>query len=187
MKMFKRFLPLLCAVLLIIGSSMTVLAASYVLPTNLPDGSNWVILQADDSTYEQYGCRYYLFYCKGRIGYDKSTSQFFLLTSAGNYASETTDFTKCKNTGGGYSSIASPSDHTFKLIASNSNIYIGSYKSLSVTDEVFYKAPLIVVKSAEALTGTVQAQTKMILPVAVGCLALLIGSIVLLPRLRIFL
>lgn len=64
----------------------------------------------------------------------------------------------------------------YSVVFSSFNIkYAGS-------SEIFFRVPLA--RLAVPLKAEVLKQTKTILPVGVGCLALLIGSAVLLPRLR---
>lgn len=60
-------------------------------------------------------------------------------------------------------------------------------ESFVKTDKVFFSRPVVIAEVARDLPKVVQKQTGVILPIAVSCLALLIGSIVLLPRLKIFL
>lgn len=60
--------------------------------------------------------------------------------------------------------------------------------SFSPTGKVFFLKPLLPVATvAQELPKVVKIQVREIVVVAVGCLALLIGSIVLLPKLRHFL
>lgn len=60
--------------------------------------------------------------------------------------------------------------------------------SFSPTGKVFFLRPLLPVATvAQELPKVLRIQVREIVVVAVGCLALLIGSIVLLPKLRLFL
>lgn len=82
-----------------------------------------------------------------------------------------------------------------KYVFSNYNISVvdairdndGKF-TFSPTGEVFFLKPLLPVATmVQELPKVLKIQVREIVVVAVGCLALLIGSIVLLPKLRLFL
>lgn len=69
-------------------------------------------------------------------------------------------------------------------------ILYSNYDICTSDGSLFFQQPLPVVPKAiqaAQLPEVIQKQITIILPIAVGCLALVIGSIVLLPRLRNFL
>lgn len=75
---------------------------------------------------------------------------------------------------------------------SNTNInYVSDYdeeKGYTVkSDSFFIPSAVPSIQMVEELPAMVQSQTELILIVAVSCLALLIGSLALLPKLRLFL
>lgn len=77
-----------------------------------------------------------------------------------------------------------------QMVACNYNLYKSTYSGgkWSVSDEIFFLGPeRPVAQVAVELTPVIRKQTGVILIVAVSCLALLIGSLVLLPKLRLFL
>lgn len=171
MKVFKRYLPLLCAALLIIGSSMTVFASSLEFPSDYDPKYNYVVIK--DSS------KYYFVASTGNF-YVNKTDGALLIDSGSNKFYTSSDMTNWK--------FSHASDNTtvysgskFEVCYSKKNIYYND-------DTPFFPQPRVpVAKMAVPLGEMVQKQVGKILPVAVGCLALLIGSIVLLPRLRIFL
>lgn len=67
-------------------------------------------------------------------------------------------------------------DPLYSVVFSSFDIKYGN------SSEIFFRVPLA--RLAVPLKAEVLKQTKIILPVGVGCLALLTGSVVLLPRLR---
>lgn len=67
-------------------------------------------------------------------------------------------------------------------------IYYTNYDIVDKEDNsIFFQRPLQLVELAIPLTGAVQEQTEIILPIVAGCLALLVGLTILAKKLRIFL
>lgn len=173
---FKFILPLLLALMLALGSCMTVFAAGYVLPDGLFD--NWVILDLGSPPPTDYG-RYMLITCDGKITHlsDGSIKGDSGGKSARFYISKTLDFSNCSFASMNYGSVTSNSS------AASSTVVIDANTSVFNEDgTVFFRVPLA--RLAVPLQAEIMKHLKVILPVGVGCLALLIGSVVLLPRLR---
>lgn len=202
MKVFKRYLPLLCAALLIIGSSMTVFASTVVhLPSGITEKANELWNGTD---YD-----YIIF--KTEEGYKFcaiSLENCFYYSNGGIYINADKYITATSTDGAVWSGLSGWSssggchmvtslnvDYTVITSScdivkfSNSGNYYRSteYIKENSTGIFFQRPPVPVAELAVPLTAKIQNQVGKILPVAVGCLALLIGSIVLLPRLRIFL
>lgn len=183
-KIIKRFIPLLCATLLLLGSCLTVCASSYVLPSSL--FNNWVIVDLGESYLERYSVRYMLITSDNAIVYDADTEQVTVVNSDSLvtkfYSSATLDFSSVSSSAL-YKSVATNDDYSPTILHANNNVCYGT--SHGATDEVFFWLPIALLSTP--LTEVVQNQTATILPIAVGCLALLIGSTILVKKLRIFL
>lgn len=81
---------------------------------------------------------------------------------------------------------------TEDFIYSNTNIQYAEYdsekKEYTVKSDSFFIPSLgVSIKMVQELPAGVISQTKVILPIAVSCLALLVGCLTLLPRLKVFL
>ena len=200
-KRFKRILPFICATLLLLGSCMTVCASAtvYHLPTGITDkvdevfGSsefNYIIFKSD-SEYHFYAipiesCFYYY------SPYVRTNANNFI-TAVSSDGSTWDDLSGWYGSGG-YRSIYEYSD--IEIVTSSVDIYTFSNPSMSYrttsyiaensTAIFFQRPPVPIVELAISLTKTVQKQTATILPIVVGCLALLIGSLILVPKLKIF-
>lgn len=174
---FKYILPLLLALVLVLGSCMTVFAAD---PLPVPDDSSYgycveVARKGEKTPYRVYYFDVQPFY-RNTSGVCVSRSPMTYYYS--NYADGAWSDILFRNYGsmgsGGALCICSNDDYTV-LYSNHDILYEGS-------DEVFFR-PLLAAQ-ARVLPGVVMKHLKVILPVGVGCLALLIGSVVLLPRLR---
>lgn len=194
-KVLKRVIPMLCATLLLLGSSITVFASSNVfhLPTDditsyagFEDGYDYVITSEDDG-YHMYVIPSGGYFCYSNFspcyGYLTCISDACIRYTSSDGSSWTlkgpTYFT------GGLTLVES----NYEVIASNVDVYVrnSSYEYNNFDEIFFQRPPIPIVELAIPLTATIQNQTAKILPIAVGCLALLIGSITLLPRLKMFL
>lgn len=178
---FRLILPLLFALMLTLGSCMTVCAASGYTP--------YCDLVFPDE-YTDLGYNYY-FECN--TGY----FQFFSCDSPISVdVSSEADRQKLRSDCSSYMYCTISPDGSFSKFCNGSGsfslgaflyidfIYASAdvYNTHSGTKELFFRSPLA--RLAVPLKGEVLKQTKVILPVGVGCLALLTGSAVLLPRLR---
>lgn len=159
----KYILPLLLAFVLVLGSCMTVCAATYSFPENYVDyGYNFIV---------NYG---------GNLTYWTSDKPFIVLKNASGgimYFSPGCSKMRLVNEYGGHTNYSGP-----KEIALNGFIVYSDHNIFYDDGTLFFRVPLA--RLAVPLKGEIMKHLKVILPVGVGCLALLIGSAVLLPRLR---
>lgn len=172
----KFILPLLLAFVLVLGSCMTVYAADFSYPDNFESLGYDVVL-----------------------GYVNNSDEYIIITSdtpldAVQYSSS--NLMLCIPAGAQYHEwYYTPSsglfrdmglknaDSDFYYQKINSFLYVcHSSHDIYCGNKLFFRAPLA--RLAVPLKAEVTKQITMILPVGVGCLALLIGSVVLLPRLR---
>ena len=201
---FVRWLPFICATLLLLGSSMSVFAATvYHLPSDIVDKSekvfgssdyNYLIYRNEDNYYIVVIPSYAVFYHDTSYQFDLwyNSSEYMIASS-----SDGSNWNELEGYAGGAPQKANTyNSNSSKIVTSNVDVYTisanASYKETSWIKEnstgvFFQRPPVPIAELAIPLTATVQKQTGIILPIAVCCLALLIGSIVLLPRLKIFL
>lgn len=182
-KKLKRILPFLCATLLLFGSSMTVFAQydDYPYPSDYSSLGYDVIVYCDEFGMRLYSFKVPIFvalsddqlvlYDDGGVKMYDNLGQVYLDTS-----NDTID---------GYTSsyVFSPYGSKYKILYSSFDIkYFNS-------DVVFFKAPPtpIIKKSVETLQPMIQKQAKTITTIAICCLALVIGLLVLPTKLRRFL
>lgn len=176
----KYIFPLLLALMLVLGSCMTVFAAS---SPPVPDDSSYsycveIAKKGEKTPYRVYYFSVQPFY-RNTSGVCVRQSPMTYYYS--DYADGAWSNILFRNYGSMSSSSALCfcSDADYTVLYSNHDIlYEGS-------DKVFFH-PLLVAQ-ARVLPEVVMKHLKVILPVGVGCLALLTGSVVLLPRLRRFL
>ena len=169
MKMFKRFLPLLCAALLIIGSSMTVFASEeYPYPEEL-SSYKYQLTFLYSTTPFSIGSDVPITVIRSDEGADRETFCFH-----GQYF---------------YGALHDKVTTSYSNLIINDIHYVYSnHDIIDQNNKLVFQKPLEPIATLAVPVGqTVQSQVVKILPAAVGCLALLIGSIVLLPRLRSFL
>lgn len=178
---FRLILPLLLAFVLALGSCMTVCAAS-----SLPDYS-----QVDISKYDSEYPYHFFIYNDSvkRITVIFSThpllfkynrdSDIYTVEWSGDVNGISVQTSDYGETWGKASPISRNSFFSSKDVSTIYTTYdIKDYD----TGKVFFHPPLAM--AAVPLKAEVLKQMKIILPVGVGCLALLTGSVVLLPRLR---
>lgn len=218
-KMIKRVLPLLCATLLLLGSSVTVFAheitycgQSFDFPYSLSQVVS-AIERYNRVDLSQYDIRYFVIIQEGtteplqvtvyvsnkpiikRISVINDEVCHYIYTEGhcgtayykacdGIFEFAGSNATSSGPGSGGLKSVVGTSEDLIDCILySNQNIY-------DENNVLFFQQPLPVVLKAiqtAQLPEVIQGQVKTILPIAVGCLALVIGSIVLLSRLRNFL
>lgn len=174
---FRLILPLLLAFVLLLGSCITVCAADFSYPDNFKSLGYDVVL-----------------------GYVNNSDEYVIVTSdtsflASQYSS--TNLVLCIPAGAQYhewyytpsSSVfrdkgVKTADTTLYYQKIDSFLYVchSSHDIYYGNGSIFFRVPLA--RLAVPLKAEVLKQTKIILPVGVGCLALLTGSVVLLPRLR---
>lgn len=175
---YIRLLPFICATLLLLGSCMTVCASTFKFPTEYQNG-NYVVIQQNG--------KYFFCETDGIIYRDLNGYLMCKVSDATyTYSYVSDNMTDWKLNNQTFGRCFSTSQYT--IIKSNVNIYtaVDINDTLVKDDEhLFFPQPLA--RLAIPLTAEIQKQTGIILPIAVCCLALLIGSIVLLPRLRLFL
>lgn len=178
---FRLILPLFLALILALGSCMTVFAAS-----SLPDYS-----QVDISKFDsEYPYHFFVYYESSKViqavfstqplmfRYSSSTSLYSIMLE-GNVSGI---IVNTSNYGDSWGKANPLSQYGFS-VKDASTIYTSyDIKNFDNTKEVFFRPPLAM--AAVPLKAEVLKQTKVILPAGVGCLVLLIGSVVLLPRLR---
>lgn len=188
---FIRWLPFIFTTLLLLGSSMTVFATTvYHIPSDLDvDNYNYLICKDNNDTYYCYAIeKKYGFY-----GFSNTDGNYYCTDSKFITKWSTNDMTNWGN--GSYSGISSSINKNIFVSSSDGQYAVVSNIDVKETDsqgnengKIFFQRPPVPISElAIPLTATVQTQTKIIIPIAVCCLALLIGSIVLLPRLRLFL
>lgn len=172
-KKIKKWLPLLCATLLLLGSCMTVCATSMPMPDD--DRYCYCVKTTKIGSTTPY-----------RVYYMRTKSVYiddFVATSSDVYYSEYVD--------GVWGNLKhfTPSSYAGITISGDTEILYSNHDILYLnSDEIFFQQPPFpIAEMAIPLTAEIQKQTGIILPIAVGCLALVIGSIMLLPRLRNFL
>lgn len=172
---FRFILPLLLALVLALGSCMTVSATeAYPYPddfeslgydvifkSNIPD-YDYVILTSDAPCSFSDDCLYLFKGDKSRLC--KCLDGVFVVDAVSEVLSSS------RSVMGNINSYYTVVSSTYDIMYTYS------------PNKVFFRSPLA--RLAVPLKGEVLKQTKVILPVGVGCLALLIGSAVLLPRLR---
>lgn len=184
---FIRWLPFICATLLLLGSSMTVFAATvYHIPSDLDvENYNYIICTDGDKYYCYAVLNNYSFYGYSN-GIDNcyKTNSKSLIKWVTNDMSDWGDTTTVRTSSGMLTFVNSNGQFA---VASNVDILEISESGIETGKIFFQRPPVPIAELAMPLTVTVQTQTKIIVPIAVCCLALLIGSIVLLPRLRLFL
>ncbi len=173
----KLLLPLLLAFMLALGSCLTVCASS------LPDYS-----QVDTSKYDSEYPYYFFVYYKSTdvikaVFSDQplmfSYNSLYSIRWEGNVSGV---IVNTSNYGVSWGRPNSLMQFGF-TVDEASTIYTNyDIKNFDNTKVVFFRPPLAV--AAVPLKAEVLKQMKIILPVGVGCLALLTGSVVLLPRLR---
>lgn len=174
---FKLILPLLLAFVLALGNCMTVCAAGPCpYPENFDDLGYVVILQRVD-----YPDNYTILTsdapCTARQYSPKNLQLCFFNSTKyheWSYVSSTGVFTDY--------GLKTSSDYVIQHLGSFSSVSYSSHDIYYGDGSLFFRSPLA--RLAVPLKAEVLKQTKIILPVGVGCLALLIGSVVLLPRLR---
>lgn len=176
-KRIKKWLPFICATLLLFGSCMTVCASS-VCP--LPDDDKYkyyveITQKGENVPIKRIYTSTECFYMEN-IGVSFYGKYYYYV----NYSDgEWGDTAILFNRGTTSNACCIAPDSQYDILYSNYDIL---YRN---SDEVFFR-PLLVTL-ARGVPGVVLKQATVILPIAVFCLALLIGSIVLLPRLKIFL
>lgn len=168
---FKVVLPLLFAFVLALGSCVTVCAADDLrYPDNyvkydyefvISDGSYYHFFSSSLPVYAVFSNGFVIF------NLDKEASSYYYDGHTGRTYIDNLSF------GPFYYNNSSQTNMTVICSSYNINFSDGS---------PFFRVPLA--RLAVPLKAEVLKQTKTILPVGVGCLALLIGSVVLLPRLR---
>lgn len=164
----KYILPLLLAFVLVLGSCMTVCAASYSysFPDDYIDyGYNFIV---DDN---------------GELTYWTCDKPFIVVKNdAGGIMHFSPDCSKMRRVDeyGRRVNYSCP-----KEIALTGLIVYSDHNICYRDGTIFFRVPLA--RLAVPLQAEIMKHLKVILPVGVGCLALLIGSVVLLPRLRRFL
>lgn len=176
----KIILPLLLAFALALGSCVTVCAAS------LPDYS-----RVDTSKYDsEYPYHFFVYYESSKVIKAIFSTQPIMLRYSKNQ-----DLYSIFVSGDIQGVNVNTSDYgaswgTAYLLSNNfgftaeeiSTVYTTYDIKDYDTGKVFFRPPLAL--AAVPLKAEVLKQTKTILPAGAGCLALLIGSAVLLPRLR---
>lgn len=176
---FRFILPLLLALMLALGSCMTVCAAS-----SLPDYS-----QVDTSKYDSEYPYHFFTYSYTKINaffssqplmfkYREDSDIYLIVIPSGAecITVQTSDY------GASWGKAYGLGNNSYITSQDVSTIYTTYDIKDSDTGKVFFRPPLVL--AAVPLKAEVLKQTKVILPAGVGCLALLIGSAVLLPRLR---
>lgn len=170
-KRLKYIIPFMLATLLLLGSCMTVCAAA---SAPVPTDDNYCYYVEVAKVGENTPCRIY--YMQTKSLYNGSSvfvaDSVYYADCVDGVWSDTLSYFKSP------SRVGITSSDTEVLFSNHDILYEGS-------DEVFFR-PLLVTL-ARVLPGVVLKKMEVILPIAVFCLALLIGSIVLLPRLKIFL
>lgn len=177
---FRFILPLLLVFVLALGSCMTVCAAS-----SLPDYS-----QVDTSKYDsEYPYYYFVYYESSKVimavfstqplMFKYFDSNLYLIAWSGDVKGITVNTSDYGASWGTAYPISSYFGFTLEEL---STIYTTYDIKDCDTGKVFFRPPLVL--AAVPLKAEVLKQVKVILPVGVGCLALLTGSVVLLPRLR---
>lgn len=207
-KIIKRIIPLLCATLLLLGSCVTVCAEELTVKgttfeytynmsqlVNIINERTEIDLTEYDVKYQMlmYGwsesplvvtayistepfCKrmnkeYQQVYTKGYCGYidfiigengEISVSHVYATTPQhNNILNRLNDLSQC--------------------------IYYVNEDIIDESGDVFFQRPRMLAELAIPLTEAVQNQSTVIVPIAVGCLALLIGLTILAKKLRIFL
>ena len=179
---FKLILPLLLALVLALGSCITVCAASlssFKFPKDY-SGDNYVLYSSNG--------RYYFSETDGTLFHSFSGSLNLKIHSEADVNASylhtwvSDDMVSWKE----HSQILSACliINSYQVLKSNCYIYSADiYDNILKDDEhLFFPVPLA--RLAVPLKAEVLKQMKVILPAGVGCLALLTGSVVLLPRLR---
>lgn len=165
---FRFILPLLLSLVLALGSCMTVFAApssDWSFPEGYEDlGHNVVFV---------FGDWYYYITSEAPILVGSYNDVFSFYSSSGSSLVFYSDLTPKWSVASSVNNF--PKDRFSVLYCDHDICFRNS-------GEVFFRSPLA--RLAVPLKAEVLKQTKTILPVGVGCLALLIGSVVLLPRLR---
>lgn len=184
LKKVKKILPILCACVLVFGSCLTVSAAEsteiventvFVLPTDLPtvDGYDYKIVVKGTS-------KYFLSMSKKPFVYVPSVDEVRSTDSFRAYEL-TNDEWVCTATNAASGNRVVSSDFFSNIVYSSHDIY-------NNTGELFFQKPVeLLTLKAVSLVPMVRKQMKMIVPVAVSCLALLVGLVVLRKKLPIFL
>ena len=172
----------------------------YVLITRASDSfysygqyHNWVVLFSDKPVYfisgtsngftRVSGSTYGTFFYRGRFDGDGNISGF-ALDHKWDYV------TTSRNTGySGLPSQAVYSNYDVRVVKQDvvSNDDGSTSVVFNSTNDIFFSRPKVVAEAAVEIPKLVATETKTILPVAIGGLALLIGCLVLLPKLRNFL
>lgn len=159
----KYILPLLLAFVLVLGSCMTVCAATYSFPENYIDyGYNFIV---------NYG---------GNLTYWTSDKPFTVFKDdAGGIMFHSPGCSKMRRVNEYGDRVNYPDPKSIPL---NGLVVYSDHNIFYDDGTLFFQVPLA--RLAVPLQGEIMKHLKVILPVGVGCLALLIGSVVLLPRLR---
>ncbi len=223
-KIIKRFIPLLCATLLLLGSSMTAFAFTYPSYYTQDDLYNIYVKGGGDMDRDSFdnSCKDYLV-VRGKnngvynlvllfnFGFDDTKYVYYDedekvidMEYTERYRLYTETGTDGRFYYGGYYFLWDyygygcrklNVESTFDVIYSTTPI---KYEN---SNRIFFQMPpnqtapgitvtpggTITPVQVEALTGTVQEQVTVIVPIAVGCLALLVGLTILAKKLRIFL
>lgn len=195
MKKIKKWIPLLCTTLLLLCNCLTVCASdsdgSY--PSDY-ESLGYDIVMTFDNTYVLLttdvplivdtssfsSMSYGPFY--GFTNLDKSYNYRIYTTSNGLYGS------------GSKNASEWLTEHKYQrftqhytFCSSNYDVYHYNNTSGQMVGVFFHKPLTVMERSVVEMNQTIQNQLQIIIPIALSCLALLIGSLTLLPRLRMYL
>lgn len=163
---FRLILPLLLSLVLVLGSCMTVFAATYSFPEGYIDyGYNFIVDFGDNLIYWTSDKPFII---------SKDAAGGLMLSSPG--------CTKKRRIMNDNSNFTNYPESSTKAIALNGLVVYSDHNLFYDDGTLFFRVPLA--RLAVPLKGEIMKHLKTILPVGVGCLALLTGSVVLLPRLR---
>lgn len=190
MKKIKKILPVLLGVMVFMFGTLTVCAASndeynsivsqfwhdgysyVVCVTDSKNPDNLYIYSFNSEPFYKDGCAYF----NGKWSYWTSIYSFkkqALITNSQSVEYGTSNMCMLD------------SSPTFSIVYVNNDLYyVGANKE---TDKPFFRGPAPLVAVAEVLPVEIQDQTKVILTIAIACLALLIILLVLPKKLPRFL
>lgn len=222
-KIIKRFIPLFCATLLLLGSSMTAFAFTYPSYYTQDDlynlykkGGGEHEREVFDEIYKDYivfqkkATGEYMVAILFQYGFDSNDACFYSETTNAITLQCTEVYSIKAEIGtdgrfyyGGYYFLKDSHGCSSRIYDIDDYNVICSTNAIKhfMSEQIFFQMPpnqtapgitvtpggAITPVQVEALTGTVQQQMTVIVPIAVGCLALLVGLTILAKKLRIFL
>lgn len=183
MKKLKKILPILCACLLLFGSTLSVSAAeSYPIVLDDMKKFDCFVLFKNGGSYYFYGFDNGKFHIDSDNylswqGVDNETTKYYVYTTqSGSWSKSHSE-----------QSITADKRRLCQYDDRYLTFYLCSNDVYNSTGTLVFQRPLPIGALAKPLTGVVQSQTKVILTTAVVCLALLTTLFLLSKKLRIFL